>query len=113
MSQSTSESPIEVKITYNRTKPLPRNLFLYLRHVPLDATVRIEYNGQVIPVENRNGSTDTRFWVEPDRVIQVLVLRKETVIAASKYLVHEDRLFEEATLSHSLHLYKLTYMAGR
>lgn len=111
MKQEPSEN-IELKLTHNRDQRMPRNFFIHLFHVPEDTTIRIEYDGQDLPVSYNTKSIDARFWVAPDKVVSITISKEDVVLVAGKYLVHDGIIFEGLTiLTPRIPLQQIAYMA--
>jgi hypothetical protein len=101
---------IELKLTHNPNKSLPRTFFAYLYHVPLDADVSITQAERVLPITRNGDYVETRTWILPDVEVSIKVSREELVIASSTYLLHDDRIFEPVWENKEIDLIQITYM---
>jgi hypothetical protein len=112
MNQAQS-SDIQLKLTHNRDQRMPRNFFVHLFNVPQNVTVQIEYDEQVLPISRNTKSIDARFWVAPDKAVNITISKEDIVLAAGKYLVHDETIFEGLTiLAPRIPLQQIAYMFG-
>src|SRR5581483_5366663 len=102
-------STIELKLTYNRVQHMPRNFFIHLLHVPQNVHVKIEYDGQEIPVTNAHGQVDARFWIAPDTTVSITLAQEDAVLAFGQYLVHHGEIFEAIHFSKRISLLQVAY----
>lgn len=109
----TQAPDIELRLTHNRNPHMPRNFFVHLFNMPQGASVRIEYDGQDLPVSLNDGYADARFWVAPDKVVNVTILKENTLLASGAYLVHDGSIFEGwGTPGRQIPLRQVTHMSG-
>ncbi|GHO66849.1 hypothetical protein KSC_057410 [Ktedonobacter sp. SOSP1-52] len=104
MPTNPSSPPIEVKLSYNIDKTVPRNLFVHVHNVPEDAQVQIEYRGNEVPATHTNGYVRVGFWISENEPVRLSVRRGETFIAETEYLVHAGKVFERANQKFRPHL---------
>ncbi|GHO73950.1 hypothetical protein KSD_17210 [Ktedonobacter sp. SOSP1-85] len=96
MPTNPSSPPIEVKLSHNTDKTVPRNFFVHVHNVPEGAQVQIEFRGKEVPTTNNNGYVRVGFWISDDEPVRLAVRRGETLIAETEYLVHNGKVFERA-----------------
>lgn len=102
---------IELKLTYNRNRHMPRNFFVHLYHVPVDASVRVVNDGQEMSVSRSGDYADSRFWVAQDKTVSIIISQGDTVIASDSYLVHDDTFFTRVDFLKGIALIQFVYMS--
>lgn len=104
MPTNPSSAHIEVKLSHNIDKTVPRNFFVHVHNVPEDAQVQIEFRGKEVPTTNTNGYVRAGFWIPENEPVRLSVRRGETLIAETEYLVHDGKVFERANQKFRPHL---------
>lgn len=102
MTQLPQPADIDVKLTYNNNKHVPRNFFIHLFNVPLDAAVRAEYKDDEIPIRMKgdDGSVHYSFWIASDTHVTVTISQGDVVLNAGEYLVHNDEMYSRMFVTH-------------
>lgn len=102
MTSSPLPSEIDVKLTYNNDKHVPRNFFIHLFNVPTDAVVRAEYRGEELPIrmKGKDGSVHYGFWIAPDTHVTVTVSQGDVLLNSGEYLVHNDEMYSRMFVAH-------------
>lgn len=101
---------IELKLTYNKNGSMPRNFFVHLYHVPVDASVRVINDGQEMRVRRSGDYADSRFWVAQDKTVRIVISQGDTVIASDSYLIHDDTFFTHVDFGKAIKLIQFVYM---
>lgn len=104
------EKKIELKLTYNTNKNMPRTFFVHLFHVPLDATVDITQDDRALPIERFNDYVRSRSWIQPDIEVSIKICRGDSCLASATYLLHNDQIFAPVMENKDIDLIQITYM---
>lgn len=101
---------IQLKLTYNTNKNMPRTFFAHLYHVPLDTVVNITQAERELPTTRNGDYVESRTWIVPDVEVLIKVSRGESVVASAVYILHNGKFFAPAFGANDIDLLQITYM---
>ncbi len=101
---------IQLKLTHNRNKNMPRTFFVHMYHVPLDAVVNITQAERELPITRSDNYVETRSWIAPDIDVFIKVSREESIIASAVYILHNEQIFAPVFGNSDVDLIQVVYM---